>query len=155
MDFIRSTAMIQNDQYDCRILCHPKFQVIEKIIEHLKQDKNTVVELNLKLSELLLTIPMIDRSRVTEKWVTDYLASFKPGPVICSHSDLLFEPHLNIDPLALFRQAARITRLVVLWLGDFTENELYYAIPEHNHYRVWRMSNFIAYQPKVMLHRIA
>ncbi len=155
MDFSKVTNAIQFDQYDCLILCHPEYQVIEEVVEHLKRKKNNVVELDLKLSELLLTVPMTERSRVTEKWVIDYLISLKPGPVVCTHLGLLFEPHLNIDPLALFRQVARITRLVVLWLGDFSENELFYAIPKHNHYRVWRMSDFIPYQPKVILHRIA
>jgi len=154
LNFIKSIEMIKHDQYDCLILTHPESQVIDGLIEHIKKENFNVVELDLKLSELLITVPMTERSRFVEKWVHDFLTSYKPGPVVCTRSDLLFEPHLNIDPLALFRQAARITRLVVLWLGDFTENELFYAIPKHKHYRVWRMSDFIPYQPKVILHRI-
>lgn len=155
MDFIKLTEMIKHDPYDFLILCHPEYQVIENVVLHLIKENINVVEINFRLSELLITVPMTERSHVTEKWLIDNLSSLKPGPVVCTRSDLLFEPHLDIDPLALFRQVARITRLVVLWLGHFTENELIYAIPEHKHYRVWRMSDFLPYQPKIILHRIS
>jgi hypothetical protein len=147
--------MILNNQYDCLILSHPEFLVIDELAKRIKQENLNVAELNLKLSELLITVPMAERSRLTNTWVPDYLTSFRPGPVVCTHPGLLFEPQLNIDPLALFRQIARITRLVILWLGDFTEKELFYAIPAHQHYRTWRISDFLPYQPKVILHRIS
>jgi len=148
------TTMIQSCQYDCLILSHPEYQVLEATIQQVNQAGYVSAEIGLELSKLLMSVPMNERSRFTEKWVLEYLNSLQPGPVICVHSDLLFEPTLNIDPLALFRLAARITQLVILWLGDFTNDVLFYATPAHQHYRAWRILDFATHQPKVVIKRI-
>lgn len=154
MAFSNIATMIQGCQYDCLILSHPENQVLDATIKHVNEAGFVIVELSLELSKLLITVPMIERTRFTDKWVLEYLASLQPGSVVCAHPDLLFEPQLNVDPLALFRQAARITRLVILWLGDFTNDVLFYATPGHQHYRAWRRSDFSIHQPKVVIQRI-
>lgn len=60
------------------------------------------------------------------------------GPVLCTDTDLLFEPALGLDPLALLRQASRMTRLVVTWPGTYRDGILTYAVPRHGHYRAWQ-----------------
>jgi len=96
-----------------------------------------------------------ERSRFSQKWLVDSLASFQNGPVLCTCPDLLFDPSLEIDPLALFRQAARIIQLIVMWPGDYASNNLSYAIPEHHHYRTWKLSDSLLRQPVVRIHRIS
>ena len=100
-----------------------------------------------QLSEALLSELPERRSRTARRWITDFLGERSPGPVLCTRIDLLFEPTLNLDPLALLRRASRTTRLVVMWPGSYENDVLAYAVPEHSHYRTWR-------QPDVEIARL-
>jgi hypothetical protein len=97
-----------------------------------------VISIGKELSEFLVTTGENDRSRATRDWLVEELRRKSPGPVVCKDVDLLFHPSLNLDPLVLFRQASRFTKLVVLWAGSFSDGVLSYAVPEHNHYRHWK-----------------
>jgi hypothetical protein len=78
------------------------------------------------------------RPRAADRWTKVRLGAMAPGPVLCTETDLLFEPTLTLDPLRLVRDASRVTRLVVTWPGSYVDGVLAYAAPEHNHYRTWR-----------------
>jgi hypothetical protein len=58
--------------------------------------------------------------------------------VLCTHIDLLFTPALQLDPLMLFRHLGKTAPLVVCWPGEYHDDVLSYAVPEHAHYRTWR-----------------
>jgi hypothetical protein len=115
----------------------------------------TSLDINKALSTSLLSISVSERSRFSQKWLVDTLTLRQKGPVLCTGPDLLFDPSLEIDPLTLFRQAARITQLIVLWPGEYSANILSYAVPEHHHYRTWRISDSLIRQPAVIIHRIS
>jgi hypothetical protein len=51
--------------------------------------------------------------------------------------DVLFEPSLELDPLALLRQLARVTPVVAAWPGSTGASLLTYGVPEHAHHRTW------------------
>ena len=59
-------------------------------------------------------------------------------PMICCDIDILFAPELALDPLALFDRASRRTSLVIMWPGSFVDGVLRYAVPEHEHSRIWQ-----------------
>lgn len=59
------------------------------------------------------------------------------APTICTDIDLLFEPTLQLDPLALLRQQSQRRPLAVCWPGTYTAGQLAYAVPTHAHYRAW------------------
>ncbi len=90
------------------------------------------------LARALLPEPESERPRMASRWLVDRLRALAPGPAVCTGIDLLFEPSLSLDPLALFVSAARQTRLVVAWPGSFAEGRLSYAAPGHGHYKTWR-----------------
>jgi len=102
-----------------------------------------------------MTVSASERSRFTQKWLVDNIAALPKGPVLCTNPDLLFDPSLEIDALALFRQAARIVALIVMWPGEYSSNSLSYAIPEHHHYRTWKVSESLLRQPVVLIHRLS
>jgi hypothetical protein len=58
-------------------------------------------------------------------------------PLLLDGIDLLAEPSLALDPLAVLRQLSRRRPLAVLWPGSLSGSVLCYAVPEHNHYRRW------------------
>jgi hypothetical protein len=75
---------------------------------------------------------------VANRWTKTRLGDLSPGPVLCTDIDLLFEPSLSLNPLRLFKDAGRITRLIVAWPGTYRDDVLSYAVPDHAHYRTWR-----------------
>jgi hypothetical protein len=99
------------------------------------------------LSAALLAEPPANRSRTASRWLATRLAELAPGPVVCSEIDLLFTPAWELDPLVLFRNASRTTRLVVLWPGTYVNDVLAYATPQHGHFRTWR-------HPGVVVHSL-
>jgi hypothetical protein len=60
-----------------------------------------------------------------------------PTPVVVDAIDLLSEPSLQLDPLAVLRILSRTRPLAALWPGSFVDGSLCYAVPEHSHFRRW------------------
>lgn len=58
-------------------------------------------------------------------------------PLLLEGIDLLAEPSLALDPLAVLRQLSRRRALAVLWPGSVSGAVLCYGAPDHNHYRRW------------------
>ena len=110
---------------------------LEEILAEVPADWQ-VISLGKELSEFLVNSGEVDRSRAAKDWLVEELRRKSPGPVVCKDVDLLFHPSLSLDPLVLFRQASRFTKLVVLWAGSFSDGVLSYAVPEHSHYRHWK-----------------
>lgn len=154
MAFGNLATLVQDCHSDCLILVHPQSQVLDETIKQANDMGFTITELSKELSRSLMNVSMNERTRFTDKWVLEYLTSLQPGPIVCAHIDLLFEPKFNLDPLVLFRQASRFTRLVILWLGDVSNDLLHYAVPGHNHYRSWQISDLLTHQPEVSIQRI-
>lgn len=94
-----------------------------------------------KLSEVLLNVAPRQRPRRVRRQLVDLLSEYAPGPVLCTHIDLLFTPVLQLDPLMLFRHLGKTTSLVICWPGEYHDDVLSYAVPEHAHYRTWRHPN--------------
>ncbi len=90
------------------------------------------------LSQALLDVPLQERTRAAREWLETTIKEKAPGPVFCADTDILFEPSLQLDPLAFFRQISRVAPVVVFWAGKYENGVLSYAVPEHGHYRVWR-----------------
>lgn len=110
---------------------------LEGFLPHILEDWQ-VISIGQKLSEFLVVSGEVDRSRASRDWLLDELRKQSPGPVVCKDVDLLFDPSMNLDPLVLFRQASRHTKLVVLWPGTYSNGVLSYAVPEHKHYHFWK-----------------
>jgi len=110
---------------------------LEEILAEVPADWQ-VISLGKELSEFLVNSGEVDHSRTARDWLVEKLRRKSPGPVVCKDVDLLFHPSLSLNPLVLFRQASRFTKLVVLWSGTFSDGVLSYAVPEHNHYRHWK-----------------
>ena len=151
---INTTAALLSQPYDCLLLVHPHIQVLERMSNEIQGLGVAYLNVSKELSASLMAVSAGERSRFSQKWLNDALTSIQNGPVLCTCPDLLFDPSLEIDPLALFRQAARIIQLIVLWPGEYSENNLSYAVPEHHHFRTWKVSDALLRQPVVMIQRI-
>jgi hypothetical protein len=125
--------------YGCLLLVHPEVHRLEAAADEVIAAYGWPrLSVGRELSAVLLAEPPSRRSRKAQEWMESRLAQMAGGPVLCTETDLLFEPTLELDPLMLLRQVSRTTRLVATWAGRYSEDVLSYALPEHQHYRTWR-----------------
>jgi len=144
-----------SQSYDCMILVHPQIQMLDELSDKLQSRGIAHFNISQKLSSALITLSTTERGRFAEKWLKDTLGGLYKNPILCTHPDLLFHPSLEIDPFTLFCQAARFRQMIVLWPGEYSIHTLSYAVPEHHHYRIWKISDFLLIQPKILIYQIS
>jgi len=139
---------------ECLILVHPEVRTLETLTNEIRQHYTQEFHISKELSGRLLSVSPLDRSRISQQWLTDVLVNFTDAPVLCTHPDLLFEPSLALDPFTVLRNIARIKRLIVLWPGEYASNVLSYATPSHHHYRTWKITNDLLMHPSLKILRL-
>ncbi len=123
----------------CLLLVHPSLQRLEGVVSELISSYDWPhLSVGRELSAKLLPEMPQRRSWIAGRWMKGRVGDLAPGPVLCTEIDLLFEPALSLDPLRLFRDVGRLTRLVVTWPGTYQGDVLAYAVPDHARYRTWR-----------------
>ncbi len=138
MPYDISELLVAHLDQECTLFVHRDVRVLQQAAQ-LAAEALRVQPLSAgrELSSLLLGEPVQARPRSARAWLLDSVARRAPGPAVLSDIDLLFEPAWALDPLALFRSAARSTRLVVAWPGTHLGGVLAYAAPDHGAYRTW------------------
>jgi hypothetical protein len=96
-----------------------------------------LLPLGLPLSEHLASVPSGNWDRAADAFTVEWIRAQRPGPAVVTRIDLLFEPRLKIEPLALLTRASRFCPLIVGWPGDWDGRALAYAIPSHRHFKTW------------------
>ncbi len=123
----------------CLFLVHPDIGKLEQMADALLSTYDWArLSVGKELSNVLLPTRLQRRSHKARQWMSARLGSIKPGPVLCTEIDLLFEPQIELDPPTLFHDLGRICHIVVTWPGSYQGDILTYAVPEHSHYRTWR-----------------
>ena len=152
--FNDSLESILAQPYDCLVLANPQIQILDEISERIQSLGIKHLNVSKELSANLLTIAADTRSRFSQNWLLEAVASFQNSPLLCTYLDLMFDPSFTIDPFSIFRQAARTKQIIVLWPGEYVNNMLSYAIPEHHHYRTWKITESLTRQPLILIHQI-
>ena len=91
---------------------------------------------NNKLGQILVSELKQTRGSKAIEWIRTKSDNYE-GPILFCDIDIIFEPDLEIDPLALFKRISKHKKIIVLWPGNFSNNSLTYATPEHAHFRRW------------------
>ena len=141
--------------YDCLVLVNPQVQILDEISEKIQSFGVKHLNVSKELSDVLMTVPTNERGLFAEEWLKDLLRELREKPVLCSHPDLFFHPSLKIDFFTLIRQVARIKQVIILWPGEYSKDTLTYAIPDHHHYEVWKISEPLLIQPKISIYPIS
>jgi hypothetical protein len=152
---ICSVSSLLSQPYEALILVHPQIQALDDISFQIQSLGIVHFNISKELSAALMAILTAEHGRFAQVWLKDTLARIPENPVLCSCPDLLFLPSLEIDPFTLIRQVARIKPVIVLWPGEYSTTTLSYALPEHHHYRSWKLSDSLLLQPKVLIHPIS
>ena len=141
--------------YDCLVLTNPQVQILDEISENIQSFRVKHLNVSKDLSDALMTIPINERGQFAEEWFKDLLGELSEKPVLCSHPDLFFHPSFKIDFFTLIRQVARTKQIIILWPGEYSKDTLSYAIPDHHHYKVWKISESLLIQPKILIYPIS
>jgi len=135
----KAIAEFLRTSYTCLLLVSPEIRRLEHAADELLPVYPWPrLSLGRELSSVLLSVIPQRRPREARRWMRPRSDELSPGPVLCTEIDLLFEPALELDPLRLFCDVGRVTRLVVTWPGSYLHDVLAYAVPDHTHYRTWR-----------------
>ena len=96
-----------------------------------------IVNVNINISKLLIGKTKDAHSREIVDWFIAKKNETRNHPILFSGIEILFEPYLKIDPLKIFKQVSRNTTVLVMWPGEYKNDNLSYASPEHAHYKTW------------------
>jgi len=108
------------------------------LLKELSRKQNIpYLNLNLALSQLLLDLTSRERPLRVLGLIEDLLAEYPGNAIILDNIELLFDPALQLSPLALLQRLSRQRTLVVSWGGtyDTERHALGYAEPGHPEYR--------------------
>ena len=101
------------------------------------------LNINLELSSRLLEYSIKQRplkvSELLEEIVHD-----TPTPVMLDRIDVLFEPSLQSDPIAILKALSRSKTIVAFWNGALKDNKLYYAELAYPEYKSYPVEDFVA-----------
>lgn len=147
--------LIDLNQHSFILIVGEDVQSLKRIREKLAGDSDyTLFDVGSTLSAELLHIPARHRSFRTSRWLADKIRFADGDVLVLENNDLLFEPSLGLDPLALFVRYSRTKRIIVLWPGIYDGNILSYAVPEHEHYRKWKNPQGVVYRSEQFRHLI-
>lgn len=94
-----------------------------------------LINLNQRVSELLLELTQRQRALRVPRLVGDVLGATGADVVLVDNLELLFSPDLAQDPLRLLHGLARNRTVVASWPGVMVGKQLTYAEPSHPEYR--------------------
>lgn len=94
-----------------------------------------LININLKLSELMLNLTSRERASQVSQLVQDILPSQSGGLILLDNLEILFHPSLKLNPLRLLKQLSRQYIVLASWNGSVENNFLVYARFGHAEYR--------------------
>ena len=94
-----------------------------------------LLNVNQVVAEALLELDARERAIKCKPVLADAVADAGGATVVLDNIEMLFEKHLQQDPLRLLQVLARTTTLVVSWPGSYDGRNLTFADPGHRDYR--------------------
>ncbi|MDI6600638.1 MAG: BREX-3 system P-loop-containing protein BrxF [Thermoanaerobacteraceae bacterium] len=107
------------------------------ILKSIADQCGTYVNLGLALSEKLLEYPIEERAYKATDCLREILNSIEKEPLLIDNIELLFAPHLKLNPLSLLKHESRYRKIVAAWPGRFENDKLIYAEYGHPEYRTY------------------
>lgn len=92
------------------------------------------INLNYELSKVLKSIPAKKRKRNVNSSLKQIVRERDSSILVIDHIEILFDPQLEQDPVALFEDISRNYTLIVSWRGKTNGESLVYADQDHVEY---------------------
>ena len=109
----------------------PRTGKTKALQELAKAEGWVLINVNLKLSELLLELTQKQRAIRVPRLLGDLSAATSGDVVLLDNVELLFSPELSQDPLRLLQGLSRNRTVIATWCGTFENEYLAYAEPGH------------------------
>lgn len=110
-------------------------------------DSKAPVNVNLALSASLIEYSIKQRPLKVAEIMTN-LVNESPSPVLLDKLDILFDPSLQTDPLAMLQSLSKSKTIIAFLEGNLKDNKLYYAEPGYLEYRSYPVQDFVAIDVK-------
>jgi hypothetical protein len=94
-----------------------------------------VVNLNLDLSQELLSLTQRQRPLRVQKLLDGIVEQIDGPVVVLDNTEILFNDSLKLDPLRLLQGISRDRTVVASWNGSVVGGHLTYATPEHPEFK--------------------
>jgi hypothetical protein len=106
------------------------------LLRALSESKDGVfIDLGKKLSAALIEIPVPLRTASVENCFAACITESSKGVIFLDHLEVLFEPSLRINPVALVKGVSRNIPIVASWPGAVSGNRLTFGSPDHPGYK--------------------
>ena len=101
----------------------------------VKTEGWTLLNVNQVVASGLLELNAGEQAIHCMRVLAGVLSSVEESVVALDNIEMLFEEHLQQDPLRLLQSLSRTTTLVVSWPGSYDGRNLTFADPGHRDYR--------------------
>ena len=114
------------------------------------RDRNgtPLINLNLELSRRMLDLTEHQRALQLPRLLGDIVASASGEALLLDNIEILFDPHLQQDPLRLLQGLSRNKTIITAWNGSFVNGYITYAKPNHPEYKRYPANNILIINPK-------
>jgi hypothetical protein len=100
-----------------------------------------------KLGHRLAATPVAERGFSTNKLLREIADSARgDAPLLLDNIEVLFEPHLKINPLDIIKRLAHSRRVVAVWPGEMRGDRLVYASMGHPEYRDYTRDGVVVFE---------
>jgi len=143
-----SLESIETQYHRLIILINCEGAVKQEVLDMLESSRDIKpLNLNLELSSRLLEVSIKQRPLKVAENMEDLIKAM-PSPVLLDRLDILFEPSLQTDSLALLKSLSRNKTIIAFWTGTMKDNKLYYADPGYPEYKSNPVEDFVAIDAK-------
>lgn len=97
-----------------------------------KTQDGVCIEVGKCLSAALIDVPAPLRTVSVEECFQACFEKKTDSAICLNHLEILFEPTLQINPVALVKSASRHTLIVAAWPGDVHDGHLTFGTPDHS-----------------------
>lgn len=108
-----------------------------------------VINVNLEMAQALLELTQKQRKSQTKQLLEKIIRRCVVSSEICgnfvllNHIEILFDPDLEIDPLALLKEVSRNRVIVAVWKGKIEDGMLTYGQPDYPAFRRYDAKGFL------------
>jgi len=105
-------------------------------LQHVAQSQGAApINVNLELSRRMLELTEQQRALQAATILGKIVDEAADDLALLDNLEILFDVHLQLDPLRLLQGLSRKRTIVATWNGSIVQGQLVYAAPDHPEYR--------------------
>ncbi len=133
---IQSIGQIKELYNRLVLLVAPAGKGKTSVLQEIKERINApLINVNYELSKRLLELTERQRYLQTQKILDQIIKDAGREEILLDNNEILFDVHLNQDPLRILQGLSRNKTIVASWNGQINTENLFYAAPGHPEFR--------------------